>query len=319
MKIKRIALIVCIVLCFVLCIVLCSCTKESKNDVNNEKIKIVTTAYVHYDFAKNIAGDFADIKMLIPAGSEVHTFEPTPSDIMEISDCDMLVLSGGESDGWITDIIDTVQNDDMKLVHFVDFCALKRADVHEHEKDLKELLSSAIHYDEHVWTSPENAIKICDGIKNALCEIDTKNAQNYQENFENYAKKLQSLSAQIRNVAENSKRKTLVFCDRFPFLYFADEYGFDYISAFPGCASNTEPSAKVVTEIIQKVKSENIPAVFKIEFSNGKIAQTVSEETGCRVLLFHSCHNVTKEQFDKGEGYIELMTQNLENLKEALS
>ncbi len=315
MKIKRIALVFCILLCFVLC----SCTKENSTDVKDGKIKIVTTAYVHYDFAKNIAGDFADIKMLVPPGSEVHTFEPSPSDIMEISDCDMLILTGGESDEWITNVIDSAQNENMKLVHFVDFCALIKSQEQGHEEDWKDLFSSHVHFDEHVWTSPENAIKICKGIKDSLCEIDKENAQNYEKNFENYAKKLEDLSLKIRELAENSKRKTLVFCDRFPFLYFAREYGFDYISAFSGCASNTEPSAKVVTEIIEKVKNENIPAVFKIEFSNGKIADTVSEETGCKVLLFHSCHNVTKEQFDRGEGYIDLMTQNLENLKEALS
>ncbi|MDR1748534.1 MAG: metal ABC transporter substrate-binding protein, partial [Spirochaetaceae bacterium] len=173
-------------------------------------------------------------------------------------------------------------------------------------------------YDEHVWTSPVNAIRIAQVISDTLCALDGDRAETYRRNTAAYTGKLQELDASFRAVTGAEVRNTLVFGDRFPFRYFVDEYGFDYYAAFPGCSTETEASAKTVAFLIDKVRAERIPVVFHIEFSNGKIADTICESTGAVNLLFHSCHNVTKAELEQGITYLELMTRNVEQLKKAV-
>ncbi|MDR0624288.1 MAG: zinc ABC transporter substrate-binding protein [Treponema sp.] len=181
---------------------------------------------------------------------------------------------------------------------------------HDHEEEVE--------YDEHVWTSPRNAQLIVEKISAALCEADPANAPGYRTNTAAYLEKLDALDAAFRDVASRAKRKTLVFGDRFPFRYFADAYGFSYFAAFPGCSTETEASAATIAFLINKVRDEKIPAVFHIELSNEKIAETICEDTGAKKLLLHAAHNVSKRDFDRGISYLEIMTKNTETLKEAL-
>ena len=174
-------------------------------------------------------------------------------------------------------------------------------------------------YDEHVWTSPVNAMKITQAISDTLCALDEENADAYRANCAAYLGRLAELDATFRAVVQNAAHKTLIFGDRFPFRYFADEYGLDYFAAFPGCSTETEASAQTVAFLIDKVKAEQLPAVFHIELSNEKMANTISEATGAKKLLLHSCHNVTKDQLETGVSYLDLMTQNVEALREALN
>ena len=180
-------------------------------------------------------------------------------------------------------------------------------DDHEHE------------FDEHVWTSPKNAIKIVNQINEILGMLDSENAESYNEKTQGYITELNNLDSSFREIVDNAARKTLIFGDRFPFRYFADEYGLEYFAAFPGCSTETEPSAGTIKDLIDKVKNEQIPVVFYIELSNMKIANTIIEGTNAKNLLFHSCHNVTSEDFSSGVTYVSLMQQNVETLREALS
>lgn len=172
--------------------------------------------------------------------------------------------------------------------------------------------------DEHVWTSPKNAIKITENLTEILSSLDVDNAETYAQNSASYVEKLNELDQTFTDVVANGVRKTIVFGDRFPFRYLADAYGLDYYAAFPGCSTDTDASAQTVAFLIDKVEEEQIPVVFKIEMSNGKIADTIAEPTEAKVLLMHSCHNVSKDEFESGITYLELMQQNAEYLKEAL-
>ncbi|MDR0601206.1 MAG: metal ABC transporter substrate-binding protein [Treponema sp.] len=181
---------------------------------------------------------------------------------------------------------------------------------HDHEEEAE--------YDEHVWTSPKNAKLIVQRIAGVLEQRDPANAAAYARSTESYLAKLTALDNAFQNVVNGARRKTFIFGDRFPFRYFADAYGLSYFAAFPGCSTETECSAATIAFLVDKVRAERIPVVFHIELSNEKIADTICEETGAKKLLLHAVHNISKRDFDRGENYYDLMTRNVQNLKEAL-
>ena len=188
----------------------------------------------------------------------------------------------------------------------------------EHGNDSSETVS--VHeIDEHVWTSPKNAEKIVERITDLLCEADEAHAAEYQTNAADYEQQLEELDQEFRDVVDHSERNLLIFGDRFPFRYFADEYGLDYYAAFSGCASDTEPSAATMAFLINKVKEEQVPTVLKMELSNDNISKAIAEAAGTDVKVFYSCHNLTAEEFENGETYISMMKKNVETLKEVLN
>lgn len=298
---------------------------QTKTDTT-KKISVVATIFPQYDFVRQIAGDNVDLTMLLSPGEETHSYEPTPQDIIKIQNCDVFIYVGGESDEWIDGILSSINTSKMKIISLMDCVDPVEEETvkgmeHEHsdEEDTDSENSEAPEYDEHVWTSPKNVIKIVDKITEALCEIDLNNKSIYQENSDNYVDKLNQLDLDFKTVVDNSSRKTVIFGDRFPLRYFVDAYGLDYYAAFPGCSEDTEPSAATVAFLIDKVKTENIPVVFYIEFSNEKIADSICEATGAKKLLFHSCHNISKVDFESGVTYLDLMKQDVQTLKEALN
>ncbi len=304
-----------LILAVIILICMTACTEI--NLPKDERIQIVATIFPQYDFARAIAKNNAQVNMLIPPGAESHSFEPTTSDILELSTCDIFIYTGGESDSWIDDILKNIDNPDMTIISLADCIPeLISTDEHGHSDSDAHNHSKT---DEHVWTSPVNAIKICETICNALCEKDRKNADSYKENLKTYLDELSVLDKEFRTVTENSERDTLVFGDRFPLIYFAKEYGLEYMAAFSGCSDDTEASASTIANLIEKVKEENIPVVLKIELSSDSIASTIAKETGAEVLTFYSCHNISKEDFEKGETYLSLMKKNVHTLELALN
>jgi zinc transport system substrate-binding protein len=469
-----------------------------------DTLSVVSTIFAPYDFVREIVGDKANITMLLPPGSESHSYEPTPQDIIKIQNCDVFVYVGGDSDEWVHEVLDSMDTSKMKIVALMDCvdvveeelvegmeddhghdhgseefdpadvkdrpmsdfsgewisgiplindgsldayiehtaeenevtfdeqksALLKRwaseyenftienstltidsisgeytykgyqivesdhgASVwynfqletpvaglpayltfndhgyghedeehdedeaeEEHEeiahmhlkygddgfdalisneewstfyfdnsysgKEIGEFMAGHEHeeteLDEHVWTSPKNAKLIVQKISDALCKADSANAEVYKQNTQAYLSKLDELDAAFQQVVDSAARKTLIVGDRFPFRYLADAYGLAYFAAFPGCSTETEASAATVAFLIDKVKDEEIPVVFHAELSNQKMANTISEATGAKVLLLHACHNITKAEFEQGISYLDLMQQNVENLKEAL-
>jgi zinc transport system substrate-binding protein len=282
-----------------------------------ENINIVTTNFPPYDFVREIAGGMVNLNMLLPPGSESHSFEPTPRDIIRIQNADIFIYAGGESDEWVNEILESVNTDNMKIISLMDCVEVVEEEIVEGMEEEEEE-EEGVAYDEHVWTSPANAVLIVQKITAALCEADKKNAAAYNTNAAAYIEKLKALDASFRTAVNGGTRKTIIFGDRFPFRYFADAYGLSYFAAFPGCSTETECSASTVAFLIDKVRSEKVPVIFHIELSNEKIADTISEATGAKKLLLHACHNISKRDFDGGVSYLELMNKNAVNLKEAL-
>ncbi|NLT58886.1 MAG: zinc ABC transporter solute-binding protein [Clostridiales bacterium] len=488
----------------------CSRRASTAGEDAEAKIRVVSTIFPGYDFARAVAGDHVELTMLLPPGSESHSFEPTPQDVIRIKNCDLFIYVGGDSDTWVKGILDSMDTSEMKILSMMDlvetveeeikegmeddhghdhgeldpdeirdrpladwagswvsiegalaggelddyvadrakasetdFDIQKEAygqrwksdypslvisdaavtwngvpvayqyigyqlvegdhgasvwygfeaeapsagaptyiafndhgtggsaegephdegddddheDDHAHETahyhirygdegfdaltaiedwsptyfpadasgaEMAEAMGAhgqadhAHEYDEHVWTSPVNAMRVTQAIADALCALDQANAAAYRANCASYVEELTALDAAFREVVERAARKTLLFGDRFPFRYFVDEYGLDYYAAFPGCSTETEPSAKTVVFLIDKAREEHIPVVFHLEFSNEKMADILCESTGAKKRLLHSCHNITKAEFERGVTYLDLMLQNVETLKEAL-
>lgn len=312
---KIISVILCMAAVLAVC---CSCGKtETKKD--DGKLNVVTTIFPPYDFAKNAGGEYVNVSMLLKPGMESHSYDPTPQDIIKIQECDLFIYTGGESDEWVKDILESSDKKPKKVLAMMDIAdTVEEETVEGMEKEEEENDGDEIEYDEHVWTSPKNAINITASITNALCQLDENHQASFTQNMMAYRRELLQLDNSFREVADNAKRKTIVFGDRFPFRYLADEYDLKYYAAFPGCSAETEPSPSTVSFLIDKVREEKIPVVFSIEFSNGKVADTICESTGAKKLTLHSCHNVTQDEFDSGISYLSLMQKNVQALKEAL-
>lgn len=296
---------------------LAGCGAESAPE--REGISVVATVFAPYDFARQLVGERGEVTLLLPPGSEAHSYEPSPKDIIEIQNCDVFIYVGGVSDAWVADVLESV-GDGVRTVTLMDCVELLEEEhVEGMEIDEEEHSDGEVEYDEHVWTSPRNAKLICEKIADALCEADPEGSADYEAALKDYSAQLDALDAAFTEVVANGVRNTVVFGDRFPLLYFARAYGLEYYAAWPGCADEAEPSAATVTFLIDKVKEENIPVVFHIELSNEDMVDTICDETGAKKMLFSACHNVTRTQFEEGVTYLDLMWQNVDALKEALS
>lgn len=294
-----------------------------------KKIRVVTTIFPPYDFVREIAGERADIKMLLKPGEESHSYEPTPKDIIAIQECDLFIYTGGENDVWVEDILGSMTEPDMRILRLVDCVetveeehveGMKESGDHAHHDEEEEDTAHSVHeVDEHVWTSPVNAALISGRIRDLLIEADPSGREIYERNAESYEESLMELDKQFTEVTSQAETNLLIFGDRFPFRYLADEYGLDYYAAFPGCAADTEPSAATMAFLIEKVRQEHAPCVLKMELSNADIANAVAEATGAEVRILYSCHNLTAEDFQNGETYLSMMKKNVETLKEVLN
>lgn len=343
----------------------------------NGKLKVAVTLFPYYDFVRQIAGNQVDLQMVIPAGMDSHSFEPTPADIRTIQHADILISNGGTMEHWLDETLAALDTTNMTIVTMMDYVdaveeeiveGMEDADhdhehthvyvaadhdhsgetpeehaahahedddhdhsgetpeahaAHSYEEDTRSYVDhdgheEEIEYDEHIWTSPVNAMKLVDVIGDTLAEADPAHADTYHQGAENYKKELEEIDSGFREVSANRKRNMIVMGDKFPFRYLADEYQLDYRAAFSGCSSDTEPSAKTIAYLIDKVKEEQIPAVYYLELSSHRVAEIIGEETGAEPLLLHSCHNVTRAQFDAGITYAGLMRQNIENLRKGI-
>ena len=303
---------------------LCGCSAPAKQE---EGLSVVATIFPQYDFARQVMGSSDDLTMLLRPGQEVHSYEPTPQDIIAIQNCDLFIYVGGESDAWIEDVLEGMDTSHMVILSLMDLVdpleedtdsVLENPEEHSHEDGEATHLHQE-EYDEHVWTSPKNAMLITQAICDALCGIDPSNAQTYRQNTAAYLEQLDGLDQDFREVISNASRDTLIFGDRFPLLYFVREYGLNYYAAFPGCASETEPSAATVARLIDLVREEQVPVVYQIELSNGNIARSIADSSGAKVETFYTCHNITRDDFNAGETYLSLMERNVNSLKEALN
>lgn len=290
-----------------------------------EGLRIVSTVFPGYDFARAVAGDLAEVTLLPPPGMESHSYEPTPADILAVQECDLFICLGGESDAWVDTILSAVEPQG-EILQMMDCVQLLEEETvegmesqeHDHDHD-EEGLGEVMELDEHVWTSPRNAAEITRAIGETLAGIDEANADTYRENAAAYAGELEDLDQRFEDFFAGVEHPVMVFGDRFPLRYFVERYGVEYYAAFPGCSTQTEPSAATVAFLTEKVKTEEISTVWYIEFSNHLVADSIAEAAGAQTALFHTCHNVTQAEMDGGATYLSLMEGNLERLQQAFS
>ena len=310
--------LLCALLAAVMMLSLCGCTASYEK---SDKLQVVCTLFPYYDFARQIGGDNVDVTLLVAAGKETHSFEPTPLDVIRVSKADVFLYNGGESEQWVEGILSSAGKDIPVTAAMMDLVDLQSEEivegmqVNEHENED----SDEIEYDEHIWTSPVITQSICWGICGALCKADWEHAEDYVARTQDYVAQLEKLDAAFREVVANEQRNILVFGDRFPLLYFCKTYGLSYRAAFHGCASDTEPSLATLKFLIDKVNDEQIPVVYTIELSSQKVAQAVAESTGAKVVTFQSCQQISRDDFNSGVTYLDLMWDNVDALKEGLS
>ena len=317
MFMKRISALV---ICFVLMFTMSACGVGK-----NSKIQIVTTIFPVYDWVREIVGDNDNIEitMLIDSGADLHSFQPTTDDIINMTTCDMFVYVGGESDKWAEDALKEKQNKDMVIINLLD--ALEDGKKEEEIKEgmeEEETEEEEIEYDEHIWLSLKNAKILCGAISDGLSKADKENADNYKKNAESYLQKLDKLDGEYEQVVSAAKNKTLVFGDRFPFRYMTDDYGIDYYAAFVGCSADSEASFKTIIFLAEKLDALNLGYIIKIEGSKSDIANSVIENSkskNAEILTLDSMQSVTAEKVKDGATYIGICEKNLEVLKKALN
>ena len=286
-------------------------------NTEEKRPKIVATTFVAYDLARSIIKDsYLDVEMLLAPGSDLHSYEPSPQDIIKIKESDVFIYNGGESEEWIEKIINEIDLNKTTIIKMMDAVELVEED-DDNILESEEEESEEAEYDEHIWTSPKNVQKICSKITSVISEKYPQYQDIFTKNLAAQNNALKQLDQDFTDLAK-TKTGTIIMADRFPLRYFVDAYGFDYLAAFPGCSEQTEANAKTISILIDKVKSTNAQYIFHIELSNQKIANTVKDATGVEVLEFHSMHNISQADFDAGKTYIDLMKQNYQNLSKAL-
>ena len=313
-----------IISCFLFAIIigfassnLVACKIKSSDDT----LSVVATNFPAYDFARAVIGDEnISLSMLLKPGSETHNYEPTPKDIKKIKNSELFIYVGGESDEWIEGIMSEIDTSKTKIVKMMDCVNLYEEEITEGMQIEEDEKTDETEYDEHVWTSPKNAIKIISSISENIQKIDPENKEKYIQNASSYIAKLNDIDSKITDIVENAETKTVIFGDRFPLMYFTKDYGLTPYGAFPGCSDQTEANPKTIASLIDKVVETKAKAVFKIELSSGNIARTIVEgakERGftTEVKTFNAVHNVSQSDFDAGKTYVDFMNENVETLK----
>lgn len=327
---------------------------ETKN--NEDGLKIVTTIFPEYDWVNNVLGEQAanaQVTLLLDNGVDLHSYQPSAQDIVTISDCDVFVYVGGESDGWVKDTLAEASNKDMVVIDLMEVLgdSVKEEEVvegmeseehdhehedgdhdhedadheeHEHEDEDEHEHhheEGEIEYDEHVWLSLKNATVLCNAIADGLAQADPANADSYHANAEAYTAELTALDAEYQAAVDAAANKTLVFADRFPFRYMVDDYSLEYYAAFVGCSAETEASFETVMFLANKVDELGLHTILTIEGSDGKLAQTVKGSTASgdqEIKTMNSLQSVSLKEAQNGISYLSVMQDNLEVLKEVL-
>ena len=312
-----------------LCLGLCSCERTP-----SDKIKIVCTVFPQYDWLRNIIGESEriELSLIVKNGADIHSYQPTAADIMQIAECDMIVYVGGEVDTWVNDALEMADNEQTLKLSMSECEGVMMREIssasenHEHEGHEHEGHEHEGHEhgatDEHLWLSLKNAMAICRALCDALCGLDPDDEQSYIQNTEKYIENLSALdqkySQTVESVGENDR--FVLFCDRFPFVYLLDDYGVEYIAAFEGCSADANADFGTVVRLIEEYDAHSLKCVIVCEDSDGRLAQTVvasSQAAEGEILVMNSLQAVSQKQIDGGESYIGLMEENLEVLRAA--
>ncbi len=307
---KRLSLLVAILLLFGVA----GCGQKDLADTQETgKIQVVATLFPQYDFARQVAGDLAEVTLLLPLGVESHTYEPTPADMVTVSACDLFLYTGKYMEPWAEQLIQSLSGDKVRVQDVSAGIALdEAAEGHSHE-------GGGHGYDPHIWTDPVLAKSMVDNVTEGLCAVDPANADAYRANAAAYQDELAALDTELRDIVAAGKRDTLVFGGQFAFHYLTKQYGLSHLSAYDSCTGEAEPSAAAVAAVVDAIRQEGIPVVYYESLTDPKVARAISEETGAEMLLLHSVHNLSKEEYEAGATYLSIMRQNAENMRKGLS
>ena len=295
-----------------------------------EKPTIICTIFPEYDWICEILGEKKEeyeVKLLLENGVDIHSYQPTAKDIAEISDCDLFVYTGGVSESWIEETLESAMNENMQVLELMEVLGerAKTEEIvegmeHDHTEECDHH-EEEIFYDEHIWLSLKNASVFVESLEQALISFDEKNADVFQKNADTYAAQLEELDRKYQKAAEAAANKTVLFGDRFPFRYLIDDYGLEYYAAFTGCSAETEASFETITFLAGKLEELQLPAVLVIENSDQKLAETIinsTKERNAKILVMNSLQAVKREDMEADVSYISVMEENLQVLKAAL-
>ena len=318
---KRTYKILCALLCF-LCIflLLSGCVDPAGSEGANNKIKIVCTIFPQYDFCRNIVGDYADVILLMDRAGDLHSYEPSAQDMMQLSDCDLFIGVGGASDQWVDAALKASENSAVTRIDMMDHCVLLKENdgniLQQHDHPQQDHHDDE--YDEHVWTSLKNAKQIVAALAEAISLADEEHRTVYEQNASTYITELELLDAQYEETFHQVQNRFVVFADRFPFLYLMNDYGLTWCAAFSGCSGESEATFQTMVALTETVLEKNLPAVFVIEYSDEALADAVCRVTGAEKKMLYSCQCITSTELKNGVSYLEKMRENLTVLKEVL-
>ena len=353
MNIKKFILVLIVAFIILTCAVLLINVNANKNEVVDDnaevvtqKIKVVSSNFACYDFLRAIIGnnDSVELTFLLGPGKDAHSYDPTAQDLITMQNSDLLVYIGGEMEGWADRVIDSLDNKSMDIICIADYVdtmdekEVDGAEEHEHDHDHEDEDEDHDHeegeeheheheheheegaFDEHIWTSPANAAKMVVALKDEMIKLDANNKELYENNANSYIGKIKDVDKKIKSIVDSKVRNRLIFGDKMPMQYFIDYYGLDVSAAFDGCSTETEPSAKTIAYLQDKAKEENIPVILYIELNDGRVAKVIANEVGngCKAMQIQTLHNVSLDDFNKGETWVSLMSKNIDVLKAAL-
>jgi len=316
------------IIIFYLIMMFSGCTSHKKNETS-DKIHVVCTLFPQYDWVKEIVGDNDNIEItfLLKNGVDLHSYQPTADDILNISKADLFIYVGGVSDAWVEDALKQASNDKMKIINMMevlnDSLQLNNEEVEGHEHhDHDSHKHSNIEYDEHVWLSLNNAAIITQSIADALSDIDPDDKNLYQDNCKNYVMKIKELDKEYNDMIKSAKYDTIIFGDRFPFAYLFKDYNLKYFAAFTGCSAESEASFETITFLVEKLNEIGVSVVFTVDSSGQDLAKTIIESSDNKnqeIMVMYSMQSVTNQDIIEGASYLGIMQKNYETLKYALN
>ena len=329
---KATALVLIVAMALITVLPFIACSGGGLYSEGTGELNVVCTNFPPFDFARVVGGDKVTVTILQDTGADLHNYAPTSAAIMAIKNADAFICVGGSSDeAWLDSTLNSAANDDLRIIKLTEHAELlptpETFQAHDHgegeeDHDHEEECDHDHAHDEHVWTSLDNTEMAIKAIAAAFAELDSANADYYRANAAAYCEKLEKLDEQYDEAVENATKKTLVFADRFPFIYMTHEYGLGYHAAFSGCSTEVNASFETTKRLIDAVQNEGLTCIVVCDVSPENapaVAATVASSTGAKIVSMNSCQAVTRSVIQNGATYLDIMTENLTALKNALN
>ncbi|NLC54516.1 MAG: zinc ABC transporter solute-binding protein [Erysipelothrix sp.] len=295
------------------------CNNSNKPTPDKDKIQIITTLFPQYDFTKEIVGDKGEVSLLLPPGVEAHSYEPTPRDIVSIRNADVFIYTSKAMEPWAIKMVSEISSEDLKVIDLSEGIQLIDIDgLHDHGDEDHDHEDDFDGKDPHIWLDPVYAQTMVENITKGLIEVDKNNETFYTNNSEAYIEKLKALDASFTETFSKTKSDTILYGGHFAFGYFTERYGLKHISPYIGFSPNAEPTPNRIVELIKTLETAEFKVIYYEELVDPKVAKTISDQTGAKMLMLHGAHNISKEEIEAGVSYLEIMYENQEKLKEGL-